>query len=72
MLGGGAPQEDMFAKLEQMRGVITEVNTQFKDPVSCTLLVARLCCYHLLIHRKRRHLSACASQSFCRSTRLSD
>lgn len=33
MFGGGAPQEDMFAKLEQMREVITEVNTQFKDPV---------------------------------------
>ena len=33
----GAPQgsqEDMFAKLEGMREVITEVNTQFKDPVS--------------------------------------
>jgi hypothetical protein len=25
-------QEDMFAKLESMRSVITEVNTQFKDP----------------------------------------
>jgi arsenite-transporting ATPase len=34
MFGGGAPQEDMFAKLEQMREIITEVNTQFKDPVS--------------------------------------
>lgn len=34
MMGGGAPQEDMFAKLEAMREVITEVNTQFKDPVS--------------------------------------
>ncbi len=32
---GGAPgsQEDMFAKLDSMREVITEVNTQFKDPV---------------------------------------
>lgn len=28
--------EDMFAKLESMRAVITEVNTQFKDPV-CTI-----------------------------------
>jgi hypothetical protein len=27
-------QEEMFAKLESMRAVITEVNTQFKDPVS--------------------------------------
>lgn len=34
MFGGGVPQEDMFAKLEQMREVITEVNSQFKDPVS--------------------------------------
>ena len=36
MMGGGAPQEDMFGKLEAMREVITEVNTQFKDPVSCS------------------------------------
>ena len=34
MFGGGVPQEDMFGKLEQMREVITEVNTQFKNPVS--------------------------------------
>ena len=35
MMGGQAgTQEDMFAKLESMRSVITEVNTQFKDPVS--------------------------------------
>ena len=35
MMGGeAASQEDMFAKLENMRSVITEVNTQFKDPVS--------------------------------------
>lgn len=26
--------EDMFAKLESMRAVITEVNMQFKDPVN--------------------------------------
>lgn len=33
MFGGQAgAQEDMFAKLEQMRETITEVNTQFKDP----------------------------------------
>lgn len=34
MMGGpsGGP-EDMFAKLESMRAVITEVNAQFKDPV---------------------------------------
>lgn len=34
MFGGGVPQEDMFAKLDAMREIITEVNTQFKDPVS--------------------------------------
>jgi arsenite-transporting ATPase len=34
MMGGQQDaQEDMFAKLESMRAVITEVNTQFKDPV---------------------------------------
>jgi len=38
MFGGGAPQEDMFAKLDQMREIITEVNTQFKDPV-CTSFI---------------------------------
>lgn len=33
-MGGQADApEDMFAKLESMRAVITEVNTQFKDPV---------------------------------------
>jgi len=37
----GAPaggQEDMFAKLESMRAVITEVNTQFKDPEKTTFV----------------------------------
>jgi arsenite-transporting ATPase len=34
MMGGEVgSQEDMFAKLESMRAIITEVNTQFKDPV---------------------------------------
>lgn len=33
-MGGQADAtEDMFSKLESMRAVITEVNTQFKDPV---------------------------------------
>jgi hypothetical protein len=37
MMGGQADStEDMFSKLESMRAVITEVNTQFKDPV-CNL-----------------------------------
>lgn len=34
MGGQAGSQEDMFAKLDSMRSVITEVNTQFKDPVS--------------------------------------
>jgi arsenite-transporting ATPase len=35
---GGQPggHEDLFAKLEGMRAVINEVNTQFKDPVRCS------------------------------------
>lgn len=38
-MGGQADStEDMFAKLESMRSVITEVNTQFKDPVSLSNL----------------------------------
>jgi len=39
MMGGpqGA-QEDMFSKLESMRAVITEVNTQFKDPEKTTFV----------------------------------
>ena len=37
LMGGQADAtEDMFAKLESMRAVITEVNTQFKDPVSAS------------------------------------
>jgi len=34
----GDPSEDMFAKLEQMRGVIVEVNQQFKDPEKTTFI----------------------------------
>jgi arsenite-transporting ATPase len=34
LMGGQADgTDDMFAKLESMREVITEVNSQFKDPV---------------------------------------
>jgi len=39
MMGGEAgSQEDMFAKLDSMRAVITEVNTQFKDPEKTTFV----------------------------------
>ena len=39
MMGGeAASPEDMFAKLESMRAVITEVNTQFKDPEKTTFV----------------------------------
>ncbi|KAJ3826577.1 arsenical pump-driving ATPase [Lentinula raphanica] len=39
MMGGeAATQEDMFAKLESMREVITEVNSQFKDPEKTTFI----------------------------------
>jgi arsenite-transporting ATPase len=38
MMGGGANTDDMFAKLEGMRSVITEVNTQFKDAEKTTFV----------------------------------
>lgn len=38
MGGQGEQTEDMFAKLESMRAVITEVNTQFKDPEKTTFV----------------------------------
>ncbi|MCO5590583.1 hypothetical protein L7F22_044554 [Adiantum nelumboides] len=39
MMGAGqGNQEDMFAKLESMRAVINEVNTQFKDPDKTTFV----------------------------------
>lgn len=61
---GGQPdsQEDMFAKLESMRAVINEVNTQFKDPVRRRVdhVTERLApC------RKKRHSSAFAFRSSC-------
>jgi arsenite/tail-anchored protein-transporting ATPase len=33
MMGMNPNQEDLFGKLDSMREIITEVNTQFKDPV---------------------------------------
>lgn len=41
MGGDAGSQEDMFAKLESMRAIITEVNSQFKDPVRV---------FYLLLH----------------------
>ncbi|KAF5356222.1 hypothetical protein D9756_004321 [Leucocoprinus leucothites] len=39
MMGGDSgTQEDMFAKLDSMRAIITEVNTQFKDPEKTTFV----------------------------------
>ena len=39
MMGGGAgAQEDMFGKLESMRQIITEVNSQFKDETKTTFV----------------------------------
>lgn len=70
MFGGGAPQEDMFAKLDQMKEVITEVNTQFKDPVSFAL-VHCTSVTKLTLFRRRPHSSASASPSSCRYTRPS-
>lgn len=72
LMGGQADApEDMFAKLESMRAVITEVNTQFKDPVSvtCAWTCAFIAEMHIGIFRKRRHSFACASPSFCRYMR---
>ena len=49
--------EDMFAKLESMRAIITEVNTQFKDPVraSCKILKEK---EKLFVVRSLKHISA--------------
>lgn len=72
MMGGQQDaQEDMFAKLESMRAVITEVNTQFKDPVSVdrssTLILIPNC-----VSRRRQHLSVSVSQNSSRFTKQSD
>lgn len=75
MMGGpgAGQQEDMFAKLDGMRAIITEVNQQFKDPVSLLLLAmgCEINWGRLGVCRKRPPLSACASPSSCRYTRLS-
>lgn len=72
MMGGEAgSQEDMFAKLDAMRAVITEVNTQFKDPVSGIdqdRPVEKLKIYD----RKKQPLSVSAYLNSCRYTKRND
>lgn len=70
MMGVNANQEDMFSKLEEMRSVITEVNNQFKDPVSCW------CDYILLLllttlKRTSLHLSVYVFLNSCLYMKLS-
>ena len=80
LMGGQADApEDMFAKLESMRAIITEVNTQFKDPVRTSYEPPRqgqVCwrCARSRIHipyRRRRRSSVFASPSSYRYTRRS-
>ena len=63
MMGGEAgSQEDMFAKLENMRAVITEVNTQFKDPVGRS---TQLDDHQLTTFRKKLLSFVFAFRNFC-------
>jgi len=58
MMGGQQEsQEDMFAKLESMRAVINEVNTQFKDPVRLALNILDLS--HLILFSGKDHFRLC-------------
>ncbi len=38
MLGGGGGEESLSAKLEEMKAMVTQVNTQFKDPELTTFV----------------------------------
>lgn len=60
MGGEAGSQEDMFAKLESMRGVITEVNTQFKDPVSFLSSIGQLS--KLSFQEKTTFVCVCISE----------
>jgi arsenite/tail-anchored protein-transporting ATPase len=63
MMGGEAgSQEDMFAKLESMRAVITEVNNQFKDPV-CFIQLYLIHAQKLMWLDNRKRLLSSASVS---------
>ena len=70
MGGEASSQEDMFAKLENMRAVITEVNTQFKDPV-CSILFDRVRLDFSSLLRKKPPSFAFAYPSSYRYTRQS-
>ena len=67
----------MFAKLESMREVITEVNSQFKDPVCAPPATgdrwppADITPETLFFSRKRPHSCVCVYPSSCPSTRPS-
>lgn len=83
MMGGQQDaQEDMFAKLESMREVITEVNTQFKDPVrvvvffgvfvltwGCRRKPRSYACAYLSSYRSTRRSGSCKNSRRTRSTR---
>lgn len=61
MMGGQQDsQEDMFAKLESMRAVINEVNTQFKDPVRLVIEHTRTISYYL--QEKTTFVCVCISE----------
>ena len=78
LMGGQADgTEDMFAKLESMREVITEVNSQFKDPVSTSFTIVDMRLQLDItprtpfFHRKRQLSSVSVSPSSCLCTRPS-
>lgn len=69
MMGGQQDsQEDMFAKLESMRAVINEVNTQFKDPVRLGIPYSHETHSHF---RKRPRSFVSVSRSSCPCMRRS-
>lgn len=75
MMGGGVNTGEMFEKLESMRAVVTEVNTQFKNPVSlhCQSWTASVSLTVLSFANRNSPLSFPSPfPSSCRSTRLSD